>query len=119
MSPGMQTPCWKRSRLDNVDQRAVVATEAHAVAPARVTLRRADEAGRAYPIADPQADALRALHASAEHLADPRDGPRDCSITNRVRRFTTQQRGRRAVAPALDALRRVGVSSRLQRALSG
>ena len=82
-------------------------------------LRGVVDAGRAYPIVDPLADALCALLASAVHLADSRERAArllDCEpVFGDLRSCTALVE---AVAPALATLRRLGVAGTLQRALS-
>ena len=82
-------------------------------------LRGVDEHGRSYPIDDPQANDLRALHASADTLADPRE--RTARLLDYPPVFGDLSDCTAlvdAVMPALDALRRLGVAGALGRDIS-
>ena len=79
-------------------------------------LRGVDEQGRGYAIDDPQAAELRALHAIGEGLADDRArAARLLAYTPVFGDVTQRAEFIDAVAPALSALRRLGVLQTLQR----
>ena len=79
-------------------------------------LRGVDEQGRGYAIDDPQAAELRALHPLGEGLADDRArAARLLAYTPVFGDVTQRAEFIDAVAPALSALRRLGVLQTLQR----
>ncbi|MEO6409402.1 MAG: mannitol dehydrogenase family protein [Burkholderiaceae bacterium] len=79
-------------------------------------LRGIDEQGRTYPIDDPQAAALAALHASAESLIDGRArAARLLAYAPVFGDLAGSAELLDAVAPALTALREFGVLPTLQR----